>query len=252
MMLGAAGCADEVVGQFAATIAMGGSGGASGESSSSDAGTSVGSSSASTGGESSEGTTAPTVWESGCYGDDFEDSVVDETLWWSWVEGDAAFSEAAGWMKFDPPTFGLLDTGLVANNQHRVAFDNAWSRMQIASPPVIDRPVVVFLQVIADPAVLSLSLGEGVVTIGGTDAQGVSAFQQSHPELGTPAWVGIRAEDPNVHFETSIDGIAWTTFATFPKPDDFASARPLIMVQTYGDYPDRMMVAVDNFETCVD
>ena len=251
MMLGSAGCGDEVVGQFAATIAMGGSGGSSGGSSSGD-GTSVGSSSATTDAESSEGTTSPTVWESGCYYDNFDDSVVDEALWWPWVEGDAAFNETAGWMKFDPPTFGLLDTGLVARDEHRVAFDNAWSRMQITSPPVVDRPVVAFLQMIDEPEVLSLSLGEGVVTIGGTDAQGVSVFQQSHPELGTPAWVGIRAEDPNVHFEVSSDGITWTTFATFPKPADFALARPLIMVQTYGDYPDRMMVAVDNFETCVD
>jgi hypothetical protein len=252
MMLGSAGCADEVVGQFAATIAMGGSGGASGDSSSADAGTSVGSGSASTGDASSEGTTAPPLWDGGCYGDDFEDSLLDDTLWWGWVEGDAAFNETAGWMKFDPSTTGLFDTGLVTKDTHRIAFDNASSRMQITVPPVVDRPVAVFLQIIAEPAVLSVSFGGGVLSIGGTDAQGVSAFQEEHPELGTPAWVGIRAEEPNVHFEVSADGITWTTFATFPKPDDFTPSRPLIMVQTYGDYPDRMMVAVDNFETCVD
>jgi hypothetical protein len=124
--------------------------------------------------------------------------------------------------------------------------------MQITAHPVIDRPVVAFLQIIEDPAVLSVSYGEGVVWVNGHSSPGVDVFQESHPELGTPGWLGIRAEDPNVHFEVSDDGVAWTTFATFPKPTDFALARPLIMVQTYGDYPDRQMVAVDNFETCVE
>jgi hypothetical protein len=247
-MLVFAGCSDEVVGHFAATLAMGGSGGASTGGSSGD-----GSASGSAGSDaSSGGGTGQATWTEGCYGDDFEDGTLTDTLWWPWVEGDAGFAEMAGWMKFDPPTFGLRDTGLVTNNEHTIAFDYAWSRMQIAAPPVPDRPVVVFLQVIEEPALVSLSLGEGVVSIGGQSAPGVDVFHESHPELGTPAWVGIRAEDPNVHFEVSADGITWTTFATFPKPYPFALARPLIMVQTYGDYPDPQMVAVDNFETCVD
>jgi hypothetical protein len=246
-MVCSAGCSDEVVGQFAATIAMGGSGGATG-----DGGSEEGSGSGSTGIGATESSGGPSPWTEGCYADNFDDALLDDALWWPWIEGDAGWMEAAGWMKFDPPTFGLRDTGLVANDQHMLAFDNAWSRMQIVTPPVADRPVVVFLQLIEEPAVLSLSLGAGVVSIGGQSAEGVDEFQEPHPELGTPAWVGIRAEDPNVHFEVSDDGVEWTTFATYAKPAAFAFARPLIMVQTYGDYPDPQMVAVDNFETCVD
>jgi hypothetical protein len=246
MLVCSAGCADEVVGEFAATLAMGGSGGATGPGSSGES-----SGSESTSGDASEGSTGVIVWPGGCYRDDFDDAQLDESLWWSWVEGDAGFMETGGWMKFDPPTYGLYDTGLITNDEHRFAFDNAWSRMQIVAPPVIDRPVVVFLQIIEEPAVLSLSLGEGVVWIGGRAAEGVGEFGEAHPEVGMPTWVGIRAEDPDVHFEVSDDGITWTTFATYPKPADFSLARPLIMVQTYGDYPDPQMVAVDNFEACV-
>lgn len=240
------------MGQFAATRAMGGSGSASGESSG-DSGESSGSgsSSTSTGIDADESSSGSGLFR-GCFGDDFDDDLLDESLWWTWAEGDSAFNESAGWMKFDPPTTGLLDTGLIANNEHAFVFDRGWARMQIVAHPVIDRPVVAFLQVIQEPSVLSVRYGEGVVWINGHAAPGVDAFEESHPELGTPSWVGIRAEEPDVHFEVSDDGVEWTTFATFTKPAAFDFARPLIMVQTYGDYPDRQMVAVDNFETCIE
>jgi len=242
------GCGDEVVGTFEGSGGASASGTGGGTTTSSDASSSgdpSGSSGSSTGG-------GPSVFEGpGCFSDDFEDSVIDPVLWNPWVEGDSAVEEIAGMLKFTPPTTGILDTGVVGAYQALFRFENGWVRTRVPMPPAPTRSVVLFLQVLdeADRLVSMQIAGSNIAVsarIGGVDQ-----YYDEFPAAPYPQWIGIRAEGSLVRFEVSDDGVSFTELAVRDQPIAFESAAALIMAQTYGQDFEGGVVAVDDFEVCL-
>lgn len=228
------GCGDEIVGY----LEVSGSGGAEGtsgtvESSSSDGGDTLG------------------LIPPACVHDDFEDGVIDPMLWYTWMEADATFEEVGGLLKLDPPTYGLFDTGLVGSDAQRFPFTNGRVRMRVSLPPAATQPEVIFLQILDDlNDILSIDLAEGAVHISGSVNE-VQQFFESFPATPYPQFVAIRAEGELFHFETSDDGVSYTTLATHDRFAAFDGARALIMAQTYGDNAMRTLIGVDDYEVCV-
>jgi hypothetical protein len=185
----------------------------------------------------------------GCFGDDFEDGVIDPDMWNTWTEENSNLEEVGGWLKFTPPTFGIFDTGVISNHLHVLPFRNASARMQIVAPPVPGRSVVLFLQIIEAPMVLSINVSEGVIVASASNDT-TPIFSESFPAQPYPGWMGIRAEDDLVHFEVSDDGVTWSILGTYDKPAEFGAAQPLVMAQTYGEDLVGGIVAIDNFEAC--
>lgn len=229
-LLLAAGCGDEIVGYF------GGSAGGSGSGSSAD--------------------TDPPVFEGpGCFSDDFEDAVIDPMLWNTWVEADAAIEEIGGMLKFTPPTTGLApdvaDTGVINAYGSQFRFDTGWVRVRVPIPPSPTRSVVLFLQILDEPdSLVSMQISQSVVSIGGRMGD-VPQEGAEFPADPYPAWIGIRADGDVVHFEVSNDGIDYTELAVGDKPVPFESAAALLMAQTYGQDLEGGVVAVDDFEVCL-
>lgn len=222
------GCADEVVGYFS-----------TGPGTSSDPTVGVGS------GSESAGFVPP-----GCFGDDFEDGVLDGSRWNTWVEQDAGIEELGGNLRLTPPSYGLFDTGLVGHFDYRFPFEDAWARMRIATPPAAGRPVVLFLFVDGGSGMLAVSLSDDVVRAG-TYADEQLVQERELPVDPYPAWVGIRDDAGIARFEVSEDGQAWTTIATLDEPGSFRDSTVLVMAQTFGDAPEQAVVAVDEIEVCV-
>jgi hypothetical protein len=237
-------CGDEVVGQFDA------SGGMEGGGTSGTPGTDGGTLGSTLGSTSTTGD--PDVFVGpGCFSDDFEDGVIDESRWYTWVEGDSHLEEIAGMLKFTPPSTGLLDTGVVGSLPSRFRFDDGRVRVRVPMPPVPTRPVVVFLQVLEETdTVVSISLGENNLAIGARQF-GIEQYFEVFPTDPYPQWIALRAEGPLVHFETSDDGITYTTLTTRDKISSFDVAAGLLMAQTYGDDFQGGVVAVDDFEVCL-
>lgn len=234
-LLLAAGCGDEIVGYF------GGSNGGSGSATSAD---------------DTAADTDPPVFEGpGCFSDDFEDGVIDPMLWNTWVEADAAIEEIGGMLKFTPPTTGVApdvaDTGVINAYGSQFRFDTGWVRVRVPLPPAPTRSVVLYLQILDEPdSLVSMQMSQSVVGIGGR----MGAVEQPGAEFPAdpyPAWIGIRAEGDVVHFEVSNDGIDYTELAVRDKPVPFESASALLMAQTYGDDLEGGVVAVDDFEVCL-
>lgn len=230
LALGLSACSDQVVGQF--------DGGETGSDSS--GGPTVG--------ESADETAAAA--EPVCFGDDFDDEQLDPEMWNSWTEEFAVVEELSGWVKFTPATVGLFDAGIVANHLHHVPFEDGWARMQVPTPPQPERPVLVFLQVIDEPWVLSIALTQGHVDVFTSD-DADRLFQEQVDVDAYPGWIGLRTEDGTVYFESSDDGETWTTLTTAPMPAAMPDAHPLVMAQTYGADETGGFVAVDNLEVCV-
>ncbi|HET6585205.1 MAG TPA: hypothetical protein VFG69_17225 [Nannocystaceae bacterium] len=230
-MLLAAGCGDEIVGYFD------GSAGSSGSASSAD---------------STAADTDPPVFEGpGCFSDDFEDGVIDPVLWNTWVEADSAIEESAGMLKFTPPTTGISDTGVINAYQSQFRFETGWVRVRVPIPPSPTRSVVFFLQILDEPdSLVSIQISQSTVSVGAR----MGAVEQpgdSFPADPYPAWIGIRADGPVVHFEVSSDGVDFTDLAVRDKPVPFESASALLMAQTYGQDLEGGIVAVDDFEVCL-
>lgn len=227
-----AGCGDEIVGYLEVSGSGGGEGTSEGDSTTS---------------EIPLGLVPP-----GCISDDFEDGVLDPSgLWYTWLEQDAMLEEISGMLKLTPPSFGLYDTGVVGTDMGSFPFDNGRVRMRVAIPPPTDHPSIVFLQILDDlNSLVSIELAEQQVHIGSTQV-GVQIPGEMFAMDPYPAFVAIRAEGGLVHFEISDDGTTYTTIATREKPASFARARALIMGQTYGDDPLRSLIAIDDFEVCV-
>jgi hypothetical protein len=234
--LAGAGCSDQVVGYF-------------GEDGSSSDALSTGGTAA--GGDSTGSTGAAEMPFSapGCFSDDFEDGQVDDGIWNTWLEGDAQLAEAGGWIKFTPPTVGLLDTGLVTNYLHDLPFVDASVRLQVPMPPAASRPVALFLQVIEEPLIVSMAMSNNTLRVSGNDGD-IVLFSQEYPTDPYPGWIGMRAEGDQVHFETSDDGVTWTVLDSRPKPGPMLESGPLVMAQTFGDDVAGGVVAIDNFEAC--
>lgn len=244
-----AGCSDVVVGYFSGTESTSASGSPTSTSPEDGAtvttvvqdGTGLGSSSDTSG----EGFVPP-----GCFRDDFEDGVVDEPNWSTWAEADSFLEEVGGQLRLTPPTYGLYDTGVIGRFDHQFPFDSGWVELHVVTAPPVDAPAGLFLMVGEPPATLSIRLAGGNVQVAGAiDEQLV--FEELFPMTPYPSWIGIRGEGPLAHFEISMSGETWITIATYDKPGTFEDASALIMAQTFGDYPDRTAVAVDDLEVCV-
>jgi hypothetical protein len=247
------GCADVVVGYFSGTEGTSASESSEGTTSLATTDTtdttdttSPDSTASSADGSSGEGFVPP-----GCFSDDFADGVVDDPRWTTWAEADSYLQELGGRLELVPPTYGLYDTGVIGRFDHRFAFETGWVRVRVLAAPPVDRPAGLFLVVGSEPELLMMRLAGGSVSVIGALGEDQVVFEQSFPTTPYPSFVGIRAEGSVAHFEVSADGEAWTTLATYDKPGSFADAAALIMAQTFGDYPDRAAVAVDDLEVCV-
>ncbi len=231
-------CSDVVVGQF------------DGSSSSDGASTS---SATVTGDTATPETTAADETGSGvpytCFSDDFEDGVIDETMWNTWVEEDSAVEELIGQLKFTPPSSGVFDTGVVGNSSFAFPFTDGRIRVRIVTPPPFDRPAGLFLLVGQQPDTLLINVGSGEVSVRQSISD-VPSFSESFPVEEYPDWLGIRSEDSVIYFETSDDGQNWTTISTYEQEQPFTDARGLIMAQTYGENPEQATITVDDFEVC--
>lgn len=256
--LGGTGCGDEVVGFF-----DGSSGGESTTTdpistvTSGDGTTSSTTSMATTTSADDTSTTAPSETGDtgfvapGCFGDDFENDVID-ALWNQWIEEDAELVEASGMLKMTPPTFGVWDTGVVGAYNYVFPFHDGHARVRVPMPPATSRPVLLWLSVNEDLTGISLAMhmANGVVTVLGSIGE-VEQYREDIPMDPYPAWMQIRAEGAMAHFETSDDGITFTTLTTRDKLGAFDAAVGLLMAQTYGDDPEHTAVWVDDFEVCV-
>lgn len=242
------GCSDVVVGYFSGTESTSASGSSEGASATTVAqdGTSLGSASlGSTSDTSGEGFMPP-----GCFFDDFEDGVVDDPHWSTWAEADASLEEVGGQLRLTPPTYGLYDTGVVGRFDHEFPFDSGWVRLHVVTAPPVDDPAGLFLMVGDPPNTLSIRLAGGNLQVAGAiDEQLV--FEELFPFTPYPSWIMIRGEGSVACFEISMDGDTWIPLATYDKPGTFDEAGALIMVQTFGDYPDPTTVAVDDLEVCI-
>lgn len=242
------GCSDVVVGYFSGTESTSASGSSEGASATTVAqdGTSLGSASlGSTSDTSGEGFMPP-----GCFFDDFEDGVVDDPHWSTWAEADASLEEVGGQLRLTPPTYGLYDTGVVGRFDHQFPFDSGWVRLHVVTAPPVDDPAGLFLMVGDPPNTLSIRLAGGNLQVAGAiDEQLV--FEELFPFTPYPSWIMIRGEGSVACFEISMDGDTWIPLATYDKPGTFDEAGALIMVQTFGDYPDPTTVAVDDLEVCI-
>jgi hypothetical protein len=237
----AIGCGDEVVGYF---------GGGSGEGS--DDGTTTTTTGASDGGTTVE-LPDPFVGP-GCFSDQFENGIIDEALWYPWAEPGSNVEEVAGMLKFTPPPMGLLDTGVVGSITAHFRFVDGRVRLRVATPPATTRPVVLFLQILReDPRndLVSINLAESNLHVSARSGE-IDVFGQDFPAAPYPAWIAIRAEGTLVHYEVSDDGVAFTTLATWEQTEPYEVATALIMAQTYGDDLEGGIVAVDDFEVCLD
>jgi len=244
-------CADVVVGQFDAS-----SGEASDSTSTSTSAPPDSTGPGSTGSSSTEGTGSGTSGAEegfvppGCFSDDFEDGVISEALWNAWVEEDASVEEVAGQLKFTPPSLGLFDTGLTGSYLYDFPFDDTTVRLQLGTLPPLDDPSGLFLIVSDDTRVVRLQASGGNLRAVSTDDE-VMDYSEVFPAEPYPAWLGIRAEGPTVHFETSEDGETWTTLSSHDPPVPFGASQVLIMAQTFGSNPDQAIISVESVEVCV-
>jgi hypothetical protein len=244
----ASACGDEVVGFFDGSATSDGSiGGSSSGVNASGASSESSASSDASGSESG----SPGLVPPGCLFDDFEDGIIDATLWSPWAEGDGTFVEAAGRLKLEPPSSGILDTGVVGSYLATFPFVDGRARVRVPDPPAAGRPVVLFLRVLDDTGtLLSIRLSNNVVTVDAA-IDDVEQYLEDFPADPYPAWIAIRAEGALVHYEISDDGATYTTLATHDKLAGFEVASALIMAQTYAEDVVRGIVSVDDFEVCV-
>lgn len=235
-----AGCGDEVVGYFEGSGDGESTLGADTQPASSD-----GSSESTSGGPT--GLVPP-----GCLADAFDDAEVDPLLWNTWAEEDATFVEQDGKLQFKPPSFGVWDTGVVSSYLATFPFENGRARVRVPAPPAVDRSVVLFLQITEAHAILSIQISQGSVHVYGSVDEEI-VYSEDFPGDPYPAWIAIRAEGALVHYETSSDGVSFTTLTTRDKLGPFDVASALLMAQTYGmdNDPARSVIAVDDFEVCV-
>lgn len=258
----ASGCGDEVVGFFDAS--SDGSSGATVASASdwndittSSSGTTAGADATTTSEPGDTTTTAasdtgdPGFMAPGCFGDDFEDGTIG-SMWNTWAEEDSELVEAAGVLKMTPPSTGVWDAGVVGAFNYVFPFHDGHARVRVPLPPATSRPVLLWLSVNEDLTGVSLAMhmANGVVTVLGNIGE-VTQYREDIPMDPYPAWLQIRAEGAMAHFETSDDGVTFTTLTTRDKLGVFDSASGLLMAQTYGDDADHTAMWVDDFEVCV-
>ena len=148
----------------------------------------------------------------------------------------------------------LRDTGVVGSITAHLLFVDGRVRLRVPTPPATTRPVVLFLQILReDPRsdLVSINLAESNLRVSARSGE-IDVFGQDFPSAPYPAWIAIRAEGTLVHYEVSDDGVAFTTLATWEQTEPYEVATALIMAQTYGDDLEGGIVAVDDFEVCLD
>jgi hypothetical protein len=254
----AAGCGDEVVGFFDAS-SSGTSDASLASDAASDASTTATSGTTQAGDTTTSApgdTTTDTPTETGfmapgCFGDDFEDGTIGE-MWNTWAEQDSELVEVVGVLKMTPPSTGVWDTGVVGAFNYVFPFHDGHARVRVPLPPATSRPVLLWLSVNDELTGVSLAMhmANGVVTVLGNIGE-VTQYREDFPMDPYPAWLQVRAEGAMAHFETSDDGVTFTTLTTRDKLAAFDSASGLLMAQTYGDDVDHSPMWVDDFEVCV-
>ncbi len=231
----AAGCSDVIVGQF------GGSG------------SSVGSTAVDDASSTAEGTVTDGQTGSGlpftCLSDDFEDGIIDDGLWFTWVEEDAAIEEVDGRLALTPPSYGVFDTGVAGGSMSAFPFTDGTVRVSIVTPPPRDRPAGLFVQVGQGTDVLLLSLGSGEIGVRRT-VDDVTMFSEEFPVAVDPSGLGFAAQGSTIDFEISEDGATWTSVYSHTLDEPLVEATALIMAQSYGDNPGPATLRVDDFEAC--
>lgn len=188
----------------------------------------------------------------GCYTDGFDGSEIDDLLWSTWADPDATLGVAGGMLKFEPPSTGLADTGVVGSFDHVFPFTAGRVQMRVPLPPDPSRPVLLFLRVIDESGdLVSIRITEGLIRIDAAVAD-AEIYAEQFPMQPYPAWLAIRADGDQIHYEIGDDGTNFTTLTTRAAPGPMPSARGLIMAQTYADDLAGGVVAVDDFQVCVD
>jgi hypothetical protein len=244
-----AGCSDQVVGYFAGA----GSATTDAESSSGALGSDGSGSDGSGSGVLDPSTTTgePAFVPPGCFTDDFEDGDPNVGPWNAWADPGTAIQEIDGMLKFDAAPMAINGTGVVGDHLHLFPFRNGTVRTRVVAAPETNRPVGLYLQVLNDSRVESISLGGGQVTVD-LSLDGTTLTTQSFPYDPYPQWIGLRGAEQVVHFEVSMDGNEWTTIASLDRPVILEGAGALIMTLTYGNDPGGVPTAVDDFEACVE
>lgn len=235
------GCGDEVIGYITSTSTL-----------STDAAESSGEVTATSSGDATDGQSTGEdveLWGGGCYSDDFDQVTLDGELWSSWAEPGASWRLESGVLRFTPTPTGLGYTGIVASFRYQFPFDDAEISVEIATPPADGAPLNVYLQLLEEPFVLSVRYGDGQVSMSISD-DGGPIDEENFASPQPPRSMRIRGEGDLVHFDTSMDGQTWTTLATRPQPTVFSTARPLVMVETAGDFPQQTPVEIERFDAC--
>lgn len=255
------GCSDQVVGYFDDTLSLaesstgsepvstsfspvtdsGSSGGAEGDASESDGG--------STGPGDALGPCAPIITDS------FDGPNLDETLWFNWAELDSGWL-LDGQMVFKPPTSrhpdnAPADTGLIAAPDHQLPDDEYAIRLEVVTAPIEENPILLFFMLLdsSDQASVSMKVRPSL-QITATEVTGVENYDVEFDDIIAPRWVGLAIIGDQVHYQISDDGLDWTTVHVGPMISALVEPRTLMMVQTYGDAPAPPNVVVDNYSVC--
>ncbi len=245
MVLLLAGCGDQVVGEFTSSAA-GGTG--SGDGVASTGGTvGTGDDLATSDAAGSEEGEQP--WAGGCFSDEFDQAALDDNLWNVWAEPGTSWTQTLGVLRFTPGAVGLSYTGITSGWRYRFPFDDAHISLEIATAPPDAAPVNVYLQLLEEPYVFSMRYGSGQIDVSISDENGIDP-QDTFASPQPPRWMRIRGEAEVVHFETSMDALTWTTLTSYPQPTSIVNGRPLVMVETVGEYPEQSPVEVERFDAC--
>ncbi|MCH9682690.1 MAG: hypothetical protein K0V04_14740 [Deltaproteobacteria bacterium] len=233
LVVGAAGCSDVIVGQYD------GSGGSAATADDAASPTEA---------TASEGQTDTGV-PATCLADDFDDGIIDGGFWNTWVEEDAALEEVGGQLRLTPPSYGVFDTGVVGGSKSSFPFTDGTVQVRVVTPPPLDRPAALFLQVGQGSEILLLGIGSATV-----DARrlvdDVPISSDAYPVAAYPTALGFRAQGTTIDLEIAEGDGPFTVVHSYIVSQPFEDASALIMAQTYGDNPDPATLVVDDFKAC--
>ena len=188
--------------------------------------------------------------------DTFDGTSVDETLWFNWIELDSDSQVQDGQMVFTPPTArhpdnAPADTGLVSTPDHQVPDGDFAIRMEVVTAPLDENPVLLYFMLLdsSDQASVAMKV-RPVLSISGSEVTGVENYDVDLDEIVAPRWIGMAFIGDEVHYQVSDDGVDWSTVHVGPMISAIVEPRTLVMVQTLGDVPAPPNVVVDNYSVC--
>lgn len=256
----AAGCGDQIVGQF---------GSSEGGTNQQDLATTTGSvdddsqggggaTTASLDEEGSADSTGAGAAVGPCtpmFTDAFDSGAVDPAVWNTWEKFDATVAVQDGRLKFIPatarqPDGDVSDAGIVGSSAQFGPFEDRALRLHVEQPPGADQNVLMFLMLNrpGDEASMSIQLVPSLELNGTSEVPGDS-YSASFEDI-VPEWIGMAVVDGQVHYQISDDGESWTTVYVGAVTADLMDLRPLVMTQTYGDSPSPTFVFVDDLTIC--